>query len=110
MVFDGYTDLSRQSALKPPDIDVVFSYDESADERIKKMLEKAAQPKNIVVVSDDKEIVFFAKAAGARPLPVEEFIMRGRKKTEDLKQDLEPKVSYSAMQKINQELRKIWLK
>jgi len=119
VVFDGYPDFLEKAAYKT-DIDVVFSREETADERIKKIIEASPVPKNIVMVSDDKEIVFFAKSMGAKAMAAEELISRApgarrykpgqRKENQEQKEDLEPKISYSSMQKINQELRKIWLK
>jgi predicted RNA-binding protein with PIN domain len=119
VVFDGFTDLRNHGSLKP-DIDVVFSRQDSADERIQKMIERAPQPKNLVVVSDDKEIAFFAASRRARPMSVEEFVSRApgirllraqdKQGSKGQKDDAGPKVSYSEMHKINSELRKIWLK
>src|SRR5512138_1212080 len=40
---------------------VVFTSGTSADERIKEMVEAAPGPRNIVVVSDDKEIVCYVR-------------------------------------------------
>lgn len=84
------------------------------------MLEAAVQPKNLVVISDDREIAFFARQAGAHPTSVEEFLCRApqarrlqanqQKKSKGEEEESGPKISYSAMQKINQELSKIWLK
>ncbi len=119
VVFDGYKDLSRQGSL-PSEVDVVFSSKETADARIKRMVEVASQPKNLVVISDDREIAFFARQAGAHPMTVEEFLCRAPqarrlrgiagKKTKGHIEEPDPKISYTAMQKINQEFSKIWLK
>jgi predicted RNA-binding protein with PIN domain len=111
VVFDGYPnpednpDFSESEAGRC----IVFSRRETADERIKKMLEGAANPRNAVVVSDDKEVKFFAKAAGGRTLSVEEFIGRRERKRDNKDSSLEPELTYSQRYKITQELRKIWL-
>ncbi|KPK96978.1 MAG: hypothetical protein AMJ95_11615 [Omnitrophica WOR_2 bacterium SM23_72] len=101
-------------------MDVVFSRKETADERIKRMVEAAKQPKNLVVISDDKDIAFFARQAGAKPMSAEEFLCRAHparrlqaaqeKKSRRQKEEPDPKISYSLMHKINQELSQIWLK
>lgn len=119
VVFDGYNDL-LQKRFDKNDMDVIFSRKETADERIKNIVETAHNPKNIVVVSDDKEILFFAGQAGAQLLGAQDFLFRAhsvrrleagrQKKTGGKSEDPEPKISYSAMHKINQELRKVWLK
>lgn len=110
LVFDGYPDDSGKNRDNA-DIEIIFSRHESADERIKRMVENSSGRKNIIVVSDDREIRFCVKAAGASCLGVEEFTHRSLKpahlqKTETRKTEL----SYSQIQKINQEFKKIWLK
>ncbi|MFH0826785.1 MAG: NYN domain-containing protein [Candidatus Omnitrophota bacterium] len=119
VVFDGYKDLSWQGG-SCPDIEVVFSRRETADERIKRIVEAGNRPKNLVVVSDDREIAFFARQAGAQPMSVEDFLCRAHpvrrlqataeKKSKRQKEEPDPKISYSLMHKINQELSQIWLK
>ena len=76
------------------------------------MVEASGNPKNVIVVSDDKEIKFFTKAIGAKVVSVEEFMgskekLKQKKEQEDT---LKLELTYSQMHKINQELRKIWLK
>src|SRR3989338_9373970 len=73
VVFDGYPKVSAQN-LAETDIDVIFSREETADARIKRMVEASKNPKTIVVVSDDREIIFFVKSVGCRSIGVEEFI------------------------------------
>ena len=110
LVFDGYPD-KEESGRKDSNIEIIFSKDKTADERIKKIVETARNPKNIIVVSDDKEIRFFVKAAGAHCLNVEEFI-NPQEKIIQLKRDglLKPELTYSQIHKINQEFKKLWLK
>lgn len=112
LVFDGYPGTGEAGVLDNSDntVSVVFSGRESADEKIRKLVEKAANPKDIIVVSDDREIRFFIRSYGSRPVGVKEFISPGddpRLKKED---PWEAKLGYTQMHKINQELRKIWLK
>jgi predicted RNA-binding protein with PIN domain len=108
VVFDGFS--GNLSFNHSPGIEVVFSGEESADERIKKIIEESGNTRNIIVVSDDKEIKFIIKSLGARAMGIAEFI-HGKKKTQQPKDySGEWELSYSSMHKINQELRKIWLK
>lgn len=110
VVFDGHSNITE---LKQNDnnINVIFSKKETADEKIKKIVGKPlGNAKNIVVVSDDKDIRFFVKALGARSIGIEEFI--GAKEKPIACQDsdsIKPELNYSQIQKINQELKKIWL-
>ena len=109
VVFDGYPKVSAQN-LAETDIDVIFSREETADARIKMMVEASKNPKNIVVVSDDREIIFFVKYVGCRSMGVEEFInpqVKPQRKKEDL---IKPELNYSQISKINQELKALWLK
>jgi hypothetical protein len=119
VVFDGYPKYTGEK-IDVADISVIFSRQDSADEKIKKIVENSGDFKNTVVVSDDKEIRFFVKSIGAKVKGVEEFInpsnlpqvrfkRKGRLKgSEGDFPELE--LTYSQMQKINEELRKIWLK
>ncbi len=119
VVFDGYPKITGER-IEDSDIDVIFSRKETADERIKGIVENSVNIKNIIVVSDDKEIQFFIRSTGARAMGVEEFIglpfSDGRsaksgghlgKDKEDL---IKAELTYSQMHKINEELKKIWLK
>ena len=71
------------------------------------MIERQPDPKNTVVVSDDKEIAVFVKSCGVRSMSVEEFIGPGKP---PIKEDLKPELNYSQIAEINEELRRIWLK
>jgi hypothetical protein len=74
------------------------------------MVELFANAKNIVVVSDDKEIKLFVKSYGAKSMSVEEFLgveEKGLKGGRDL--EAEEGITYSQMHKINEELRRLWL-
>ncbi len=112
IVFDGYFDLS-DIKRNLSGIEVVLSMDETADAKINRMIEHSPNPKNSVVVSDDKDIKFFIRSCGAKSMSVEEFMgsfsklqNKGGNKEKDLvKTDL----NYSQIAKINEELRKLWL-
>lgn len=108
IVFDGYNNLSCRME-DADEISVIFSGDQTADERINNIVKKSANPKNVFVVSDDKEIKLSAKLAGAKTKSVEEFI--GPKIGRQIKEEpLKSELNLSQMFQINAELRKIWLK
>jgi len=110
VVFDGHPDLSSR-ILDKTEINIIFSKSETADERIKKIVEKIGNPNNTLVVSDDKEIIFFAKSFGAKVLNIQEFINRAKYLIgSEKKEPMKPELNYSQIHKINQELRQIWLK
>ena len=107
VVFDGKKDM-----FSPPfrsEVKVVFSRNESADEWIKKYVEKTARPKNCVVVTDDKEIKFFVRALGAKVISVKDFTGNTRKKFSPKIKE-EKVLSSGEARKITKELEKIWLK
>jgi len=82
-----------------------------ADEVIKKLVEESGQPRNIIVVSDDKGIQAAVRFLNANISSVEEFIC-GKKNSrgpDPEAQDGENKISYSQMQVINAELKRKWL-
>jgi predicted RNA-binding protein with PIN domain len=108
VVFDGYPD-SRER-FDESDFCVVFSRMISADEKIRKLIEESGQRKGIVVVSDDRQVQDAARALGANVSSIEEFVGKKDRQKKPLDNGLEQKVTYSDMEKINSELRKIWLK
>lgn len=111
LVFDGYPK-SGQEIPNEDGLACVFSQDKEADEVIKKLVENSRQPRNIIVVSDDKEVQIISRLLHAKVCSVEEFIGAKKNKLAANAKALDPtdlKLSYSAMQKINAELKKKWL-
>jgi len=108
IVFDGYPNPALDNADKG-NIMVIFSRRENADERIKKLVELIPSPKNVVVVSDDKEIIFFAKSCRARQESVEDFLAFQDKITRMKNTMPKPEITYTQMHEINEELKKLWL-
>ena len=108
IVFDGY---SGDFSLRGLEFEVVFSCEASADEWIRKIVETAQVVKNLVVVSDDRQIRDFSRICGAITIGIEEFLKPSKKKASLPKDDSSKALlSYSAARKINEELKKIWLK
>ena len=106
VVFDGYPDAS---VLSQGEVSIIYSKDKSADERIRGLIERSKNPKNIVVVSDDKEIRVFSGFLGAHTLMVDEFLIAKEKITKENKELLKPELSYTQIDKINKELSQLWL-
>ncbi len=107
VVFDGYAGNFKSN---DSGIEVIFSGERTADEKIKEIVQSRGNPKNIVVVSDDREIKDFAKICSAKAVGIEEFIYHKKKRIKVEDESLKPELTYSAMHKINQELKQIWLK
>lgn len=113
IVFDGYPDVGR--LLDPGcGFEVRFSRESNADNVIKIMLEKELNPRNTLVVSDDREIKFFIRSLGAKPVSVEEFLKKskgiGRGKGKDNNESIKVDLNYTQMHDINEELKKLWLR
>jgi hypothetical protein len=111
LVFDGYPppleDIPSQNGLL-----CMFSRTQEADELIKKIVQDSVSPKNIVVVSDDKEVQLAGRFYHAQICNVGEFICgkRDRRLAANVKLALDDfKLSYTKMQKINTEMKKKWL-
>ncbi len=112
LVFDGYPPAGEQIP-EESGLTCLFSQNQEADEVIKKLVENSRQPKNIIVVSDDKEVQIISRFLHAQVSSVQEFICGKEDKkaaSERTEDSSDPKLSYSAMQKINAELKKKWLK
>ncbi len=112
VVFDGYPPRDWDPKEWGTNLRVIFSRKISADDKIKMIVEESANRGNIVVVSDDKEVRFMAKALGASCLGVSGFIgakdnarSHGHHSAGNLKEEL----TYIQMSKINQELFKRWI-
>ena len=111
LVFDGYP--PRGESMPEGDgLVCVFSRMIEADEVIKKIVEESGQPRNIIVVSDDRGVQSAVRLLNARISGVEEFIC-GKQSARNLdsicREREESKISYSKMQIINAELKKKWL-
>ena len=111
LIFDGYPpraeDIPSGNGLL-----CMFSRAKEADELIKEIIQDSASPKNIVVVSDDKEVQLTSRFLHAQICKVEEFICGkkdNRSATNAKLAAVDFKLSYAKMQKINTELRKRWL-
>jgi predicted RNA-binding protein with PIN domain len=111
LVFDGYPP-AGQDIPEEKGLVCLFSRMIEADELIKKIVEESGQPRNIIVVSDDKAVQITSRLLHAQVCGVAEFIC-GKKSSKFVPLGgLDPadfKLSYSKMQKINAELKKKWL-
>ena len=108
IVFDGNSESLMPTSIKEKyNIEIIFSDDEIADDKIKRLVKKSANPRNICVVTDDRELRDAVKMYGAKPLHVNEFI----KPKEVIKYPgrNEKIIKIEERQKITQELKKIWL-
>ena len=109
VVFDGHPD--HFGATPQGRIRVIFSDGCSADDTIKRMVEEDADPKNCVVVSNDKDIYIYARSLGAQVMSVSAFTSNKSFTTKAQQHDSGGKnISLSRQEKIKKEFSKIWLK
>ena len=103
VVFDG----KEWKDIYEREFEIIFTGEISADEVIKKKVEKYKHKKQIVVISDDRQIIEFIKREGATSQKIEEFV---RKKKKNKKRNISEKEIDEALQnQITEELKKIWL-
>jgi len=111
LVFDGYPPPGEVFAQSSQAF-FVFSRKISADEKIEKLIAESADKKNIIVVTDDRQVQFMAKSMHASVCAVAQFSgqKEASRRSQVLESAIETKVSFSNMQKINAEFREKWLK
>jgi len=91
-------------------IEVIFSSHQSADDRIKRMVERSPNPKNMVVVTNDREIRSFAEDHRAQIKKVEEFLAKFNPKSANPRSDDNKALSPRKASEITEEMKRVWLK
>lgn len=108
VVFDGRDDIVAPPHRSP--YVIIFSENESADDLIKRMVEKANNPKIVVVVTDDKELRFRVKSLGAGLMTVKEFSQKISKKESLKEEHHKADLKNEDANRITEELKDLWLK
>ena len=113
IVFDGRSEIYGRDDAKS--VRVIFSREESADDKIKGMVQESDQRKNIVVVTNDREIKYAVGALGAQVWSVEDFLGKIKSspsyRTPSSRTQTPVKnISKTVEFEINAELKEIWLK
>jgi hypothetical protein len=109
IVFDGFPSI-KNPMIPEVGTKVIFSGDESADDRIKRMVEAGGNPRAMVVVTDDRQIRDYVRSVGAAVMGVEEFVSQADKRRVARGADHDTPLSAEAQNLINRELRKLWLR
>ncbi|MEW5894219.1 MAG: NYN domain-containing protein [Candidatus Omnitrophota bacterium] len=111
VIFDGRNDVwgsLRQDAVK-----TVFTNGGSADDLIRRIVEDEPNAKNLVIVTDDKELASYIGKLNARVMGVNDFLYPSLRRNESARkkgQESSKMISYQSQKKITEELEKIWLK
>ena len=117
VVFDGRSDVFGDPSRG--EIQVIFTQDTSADDRIRDMVEQHPRVKDVIVVSNDKDITIYSRALGAKIVSIEEFTksLKGKRskpvssKPSTVKPAQPGKyISHAQEDAINKEFRKLWTK
>ena len=111
IVFDGW---AQGSGAFGGRIKVMFSKGDCADEVIKRLIEQAPNPRQMVVVTDDKEIRFYCRRQGAGLLSVEQFLKRPTRQIKGANKHCpgpglsKARLSLQQEEDINRHLRQVW--
>ncbi|MFH1876050.1 MAG: NYN domain-containing protein [Candidatus Omnitrophota bacterium] len=103
VVFDG----SPAQTGTPGHIRVLYSGRGSADDVIKRLLDEAGKNSHTIVVSDDREVRGYARAAGAGLFGTGAFIQKPVTHSSG-NTPLSKDISYPLQREITEEMRKIW--
>jgi predicted RNA-binding protein with PIN domain len=112
IVFDGSPDVIPIRQKKSLVAEVIFTRGKTADEMILKMIEQSSNPKRMIVVTDDKELQFGARALNADAIAVKDFIERRKRRGDKVRPKAfeKPSLGSEVSQEIIEELKKVWLK
>lgn len=105
VVFDGKDGVV--APIRHSTVKIIFSKKTCADKKIKHLLESSSFARDIGVVSDDRQVRFYANSVGAKRISVEEFLKRLNLAE---KKRITPQLTIMEKNIINNELGKIWLK
>lgn len=105
VVFDGH---EPRDCPAGGNFKIHFSNNRPADHVIKSMIDREHNKKNIVVVSDDREIRNYAGISGAQVCRPKEFLASKRK--EALRTDDDREITCSEMADITEDLERKWIK
>lgn len=110
VVFDGT--LEGFSFKENFPFEVIFSQGETADEKIKKMVASFANPKNIVLVTDDKGLALSLRPHGVIIMGTTEFLNKNQNKKEKGTSLSDAGIELNIVQreKITEEMARLWLK
>ena len=71
VVFDGNEDIF--GGMESATVKILFSRGEEADDKIKRIVAQAKNPKDIIVVTDDRDIQYAVRALRAKVSSVQSF-------------------------------------
>ena len=112
IIFDG--DAKHFGHSQDGELRVLFTDCSEADDLIKSIIEKAKNPGQFTVVSDDKGIKMYVRACGAEVMSVHQFaaeLFSDKKKSVPVPSNSSKKyISLAVQESINKEMTKRWIK
>lgn len=112
VVFDGSADVL--SCRNDCSFEIIFTKGETADDAIRKIVDEAARPKTMIVVTDDKELARGVRCRGAQVMDTRQFLKEQkprhnipRRRPES---DVVPELNIVEREAITRELAAVWLK
>ncbi len=114
IVFDGQDNIFYDTQ-KFGNLRVIFSVNQSAEDKIISLVTQSNNKSQMIVVSDDKALKFTVRALGAKVLSVAEFLGKtappaAKTSGKDASKEDEKHISKTLEHKITSEMEKIWLK
>lgn len=115
IVFDGknnyaFPNAPKARAGKDSAVDVVFSKNITADEQIIEIIKVVKNPRNVVLVSDDRQLRISGRSYGAQVMSVVDFLKRGKQNMPKVADSSNRGLSAHQARKITEELENLWLK
>ncbi|VAX37637.1 hypothetical protein MNBD_UNCLBAC01-1646 [hydrothermal vent metagenome] len=114
VVFDGKADIF--GGMESSSMNIIFSKDETADDKIKRMVAALDNAKSTLVVTNDKEIQCAVNLSGAKAISVQAFLSQGRptrqkvtRRSASSHKAPVKKMARNVETKITEEMEKIWL-
>lgn len=115
VVFDGKEDVWGPTA--PGIVKVIFTSGETADDYIKRAVDRSDNVKNVIVVTNDGELACFVRKLGAKVLNVDDFMGNARrraktmirKKSGDAGILTDKNITKAVEGRINKEMEDIWI-
>jgi len=107
-VFDGRSDVFGYKITTP--YEVIFTKNETADDWIKRKVERSKKRDIFVLVSDDKLLCLYVRSLGAKIVSVSSFFDKADKKPKKAQEEHKVELDSASAYRITKELENIWLK
>jgi predicted RNA-binding protein with PIN domain len=110
VVFDGSSDVFTEGPGGRFGIKVVFSCNQDADTLIKRFIDSSDNPKEIVLITDDREIIDYGKVRGVQRKSTVYFLGWMKEKRRPQVRGNNLKANLKDTDIINKEIKDIWKK